>query len=113
MTAPSPHSQTQDPAAYSVGEPEVRRVDLFPLVLCADSSCSLQISEEMLRLELEEFDSLDINSLVTETIEDFPAHSSDDEIDACASLIACASITEETRSGHYRYDWSPLRVPAV
>jgi hypothetical protein len=63
----------------------------------------VKIADETLRVELEESDSLDLDQLLSETMEDFPDQGVGDEIDVYAAAIARGSITEQTRRGHYRH----------
>jgi hypothetical protein len=62
----------------------------------------VQISAEAIKIHLEEEDSLDLDLLVDDCLDDFPEADAGDVFGERAAAIAKCSITEQTRSGHVR-----------
>ena len=67
-----------------------------------------QIAEEMVQMDLQDFDLVDVDQVVEETMDDFPSTGDYRDIDKYAAHIARSSICESTRKGHYRFAVTPF-----
>jgi hypothetical protein len=82
----------------------LRCVVLIPFTFPSLSVPSpFQIAEEMVQMELQDFDSVDVDQVIQETMEDFPNSGDCHDIDTYAAHIARGNICESTRTGHYQY----------